>query len=78
MYLSLSSLVPNAADLFALEVEEMAGVLFTHLNSYEGVAGNSVYQQGRFSQLNFFATLSSTGYGQKPEYGDRQSEVNRR
>ena len=34
----LPSLVPNAADLLALEVEELAGVLLTHLNS----AGNPV------------------------------------
>jgi len=50
MYRSLSSLVPNAADLLDLEVEELAGVLLTHLNSYEGVSGNSVYQNGRIGQ----------------------------
>jgi hypothetical protein len=53
MYRSLSSLVPNAADLLDLEVEELAGVLLTHLNSYEGVSGNSVYQNGRIGHKNF-------------------------
>jgi uncharacterized protein (TIGR02391 family) len=76
MYHSLSSLVPNAADLLALEIEELAGVLLIHLNSYEGVTGNSIYQNGRISQNNFIATQNSTGYGQKPEYGERQPEVN--
>jgi hypothetical protein len=49
MYRSLPSLVPSAADLLALEVEELAGVLLMHLNSYEGVSGNSVYQHGGIS-----------------------------
>jgi uncharacterized protein (TIGR02391 family) len=77
MYRSLSSLVPNAADLLALDVEELAGVLLTHLNGYEGVAGNSVYQHGRLSQNNFLGTLQPTGHGQTPEYGNRQTEVTR-
>ena len=42
MYRLLSSLVPTAADILSLEVEELAGVLLMHLNSYEGVSGNSV------------------------------------
>jgi hypothetical protein len=57
MYRSLSSLVPNAADSLALAVEELAGVLLMHLNSYEGVSGNSVYQHGGMSQHNFFKGL---------------------
>jgi hypothetical protein len=44
MFRTLLSLVPNAADLLALEVEELAGVLLIHLKSYEGVQGNSIYQ----------------------------------
>jgi hypothetical protein len=36
---SLSCLVPNAADLLALEVEELAGVLLIHLNSYRPFPG---------------------------------------
>ena len=57
IYRSLSSLVPNAGDLLDLEVEELAGVLLTHLNSYEGVSGNAVYQNGRIGHKNFFDTL---------------------
>jgi uncharacterized protein (TIGR02391 family) len=77
MFRSLSSLVPNATDLLALEVEELAGVLLMHLNSYEGVHGNSVYQNGQISQSNFLNAQTPTGYGQKPEYGDHQPQVNR-
>jgi len=76
MYRSLSSLVPNAADLLALEVEELAGVLLMHLNSYEGLSGNTVYQHGGISHHNFFNSLSPTSSLTKPEYGDRQPEVN--
>jgi len=76
MYQSLPSLIPNADDLLALEVEELAGVLLTHLNSYEGLSGNSVYQQGRISHHNFFNSLGSTGRSGVFEYGARQEEVN--
>jgi hypothetical protein len=75
MYRSLSSLVPNAADLLVLEVEELAGVLFTHLNSFEGLPNNSVYQNGLISQSNFVG--SQNQYGRTPEYGGRQAEVDR-
>lgn len=77
MYRPLLSLVPNAADLLALEVEELAGVLLTHLNSYDGVSGNSVQQHGRVSLQNFLASLNPTSSLTKPEYGDRQQEVTR-
>ena len=50
MYRSMSSLVPIVADLLDLEVEELGGVLLTHLNSYEGGSGNSVYQNGRIGR----------------------------
>jgi hypothetical protein len=33
--ISLSSLIPNADDFLALEVEELAGVLLVHLNSFD-------------------------------------------
>jgi hypothetical protein len=75
MYRSLSSLVPNAADLLALEVEELAGVLMAHLNSFEGVPNNSIYQNGLLSQSNFVSTQLQ--YGHTPEYGGRQAEVDR-
>jgi uncharacterized protein (TIGR02391 family) len=69
-------MVPNAADLLALEVEELAGILLAHLNGYEGVAGNTVYQNGLLSQGNFVGTLQGK-YGQAAEYGDKQPEVNK-
>ncbi len=72
MYTSLSSIVPNADDLLALEVEEVAGVLLSHLNSRGSDSGNSVVQRGSISQGNFFNALDH-----HPEYPGRQSEVNR-
>lgn len=77
MFQSLSSLVPDVSDLLALEVEELAGVLLVHLNSYEKMAGNAVYQNGLLSQNNFIRAQEPTGYGQKPEYGDKQKDANR-
>lgn len=76
MFRSLSSLVPNADDLLALEVEELAGILLMHLNSYEGVSGNTVYQHGGISYHNFFNSLNPTSSLTKPEYGDKQPQVN--
>lgn len=69
-YHSLSSLIPNAADLLALPVEELAGVLLVHLNSLEGVSGNSINQNGGISHHNFFSSLKSTN-----EYGEKQPQV---
>ncbi len=74
---SLSSLVPNADDLLALEVEELAGVLLIHLNSYQGVSGNAVYQHSGISYHNFFNSQNPTSSLTKPEYGDKQPQVNR-
>jgi uncharacterized protein (TIGR02391 family) len=73
---SLSSLVPNAVDLLALPVEELAGVLLDHLNSYEGVSGNTISQNGGISHNNFFNSLTPTNAREKPEYGDKQPQVN--
>jgi uncharacterized protein (TIGR02391 family) len=75
MYHSLSSLVPNAADLLALEVEEVAGVLLIHLNSFGGVSGNPVYQHDSISHHNFFNGLSPSSPYTKPEYGEKQQDV---
>lgn len=73
MAVSLSSLVPNADDLLALEAEEAAGVLLTHLNSYGDSSGHSgVVQRGEVNRYNFFNDLD-----QFPQYGGRQAEVNR-
>src|SRR5260370_29127584 len=63
-YRSLSSLVPNAADLLALEVEELAGVLRIHLNSDPTSANN-------IGHHNFFGLLAES-----KEYGDKQFQVN--
>jgi uncharacterized protein (TIGR02391 family) len=75
MLRTLSSLVPNAADLLALEVEELAGVLLIHLKSHEGVHGNSIYQNGLISEKNFLDAQEQRGHGQQPEYGNRQPQV---
>lgn len=71
MYTRLSLLVPNADDLLALDVEELAGVLLTHLNSCGADSGDSVVQRGLISQHNFLRNLES-----HPEYPSRQAEVN--
>ena len=69
---SLSSLVPNAVDLLALEVPELAGMLLIHLKSYEGMHGNAVYQNGLLNQTNFLAELeANSGPGRQREYGDK-------
>jgi uncharacterized protein (TIGR02391 family) len=69
----LSLLVPNAGDLLALEAEEVAGVLLTHLNSYDANdTGDGSVQHGRINQYNFFNALDH-----RPEYPGRQAEVNK-
>ena len=72
MYTRLSSLIPSADDLLALDVEELAGVLLTHLNSCGISSGDSVVQNGLISQHNFLRNLEG-----HPEYPGRQPEVNR-
>jgi uncharacterized protein (TIGR02391 family) len=59
---SISSLVPHADDLLALEVEGVAGVLLMHLN---GRGDADLFHDG------FFAGLART-----PEYGGDQEKVN--
>ena len=71
MLATIKSQVPRADDLLALEVEEVAGVLLTYLNSCADNGGNSVIQLGRIIQHNFFNDLSH-----RPEYPDREDEVN--
>lgn len=66
----ISSLVPNADDLLALEVEEVAGILLTYLNSVGDDSGDSVVQRGLISQNNFFGALDRS-----PIYPVRQTEV---
>ncbi len=72
MYTPLATLVPNPDDLLALTVEEVAGVLLTHLNSYGSNSGNDIVQRDQINQHNFF-----NGLDHRPEYPDRQTEGNR-
>ena len=68
---ALSSLFPNPDDLLTLEVEELAGVVLTLLNSQ---------RPAHISQgpLNFnLGDLVSSDYRCQPEYGPRQKEVSR-
>lgn len=71
MYTSISSLVPSADDLLALDVEELAGVLLAHLNSAGANSGDSVVQRNLIARHNFFRNLES-----QPDYPGRQPEVN--
>ena len=71
MLATLKSQVPSADDLLALDVEELAGVLLTYLNSCADSGGNSVIQMGRIMPYNFFGDLD-----RMPEYPGRQDEVN--
>ncbi len=59
MRISLSSLVPHADDLLALEVEEVAGVLLVILNSLVDDSGGALISAGRISQNTFFGELGS-------------------
>ncbi len=70
MTASLPSLVPNADDLLALDMEEVAGVLLTHLLSYGNNSGDGIVNHGKISQYAFFNNRD-----QHPEYPKRQTEV---
>ena len=61
MKVSISSLIPNAADLLAIEVEEIAGVILVHLNSCGMSSGDSVVQHGRINQDNFHDEMRRSG-----------------
>jgi hypothetical protein len=76
-YRSLSSLVPTADELLAMDMQHLGPVLLTHLKGYDGMAGNTVYQNGRISRGNLIGLLTPTNSRQKAEYGDKQPEVNR-
>ncbi len=69
MYRALSSFISNAADLLALEVEELAGILLMHLRGLEG-AGTSICQNGLISQRNLVDAHSKS-----PEFGNKQTAV---
>lgn len=72
MTISLTSLVPDADDLLALEVEELAGVLLTHFVTCGDNSGDSIIQHGQIGKGNFFNALA-----QHPQYPKRQDEVYR-
>jgi uncharacterized protein (TIGR02391 family) len=69
--IQLSSLVPDAAHLLELDIEELAGILLIHLNSCKQGDCTAV-QHGQVSQDNFFR---DDRRGKPPEYGARQQEV---
>jgi uncharacterized protein (TIGR02391 family) len=63
---SISSLVPNVADLLNLEVEELAGILLLYLIDYE----DEVKNQGGINYHNFFDAPP------RRDYESQQQEVN--
>ncbi len=74
MHHSLFSLVPDAADLLALEVEELGGVLLVHLNSAVESAPNDIFQQG----LTTLKRVLGHDFARRnAEYGTRQPDVDR-
>ena len=68
----ISALVPNAADLLALEVEEAAAVLLTHLNSYKQ-GDSAIMQHGCINQKAFFDTRSYYLDEQTFRYNERKA-----
>lgn len=58
----ICDIIPNATDLLALEVEEVAGVLLMHLNSRTDV---DLFHDGFF-----------VGLRRNPEYAEHQEKVN--
>lgn len=75
----LTSFFPTADELLSADLPRLGEVLLVHLKSYEGEAGNSVYQRGIIGQSNFRGLLEHrAGYGplrQEPEYGEHQPQV---
>jgi uncharacterized protein (TIGR02391 family) len=76
MYQSVSSIIPNAGDLLALEVEELAGVLIVHLNSFDRGTDASIFRDGLINQRTFLEPPHLQTRGQAPEYGTQQPVVN--
>lgn len=77
----LSSFIPSADELLAVELPRLGGILLLHLKSYEGL--NTVYQQAGLNRGYFRAILENRNVGlgplpKEPEYGARQPEVTKR
>lgn len=76
---ALSSLIPNADDLLALDMPTLGKILLSHLKSYEG--SNTVFQNGLLNRGYFVAMLEGRNVGlgplpqKQPEYGPKQPEV---
>jgi hypothetical protein len=77
----LSSFVPTADELVALDLPRLGGILLLHLKSYEGL--NTVFQNGCLNRDYLIAMLENRNVGlgplprKEPEYGARQPEVTR-
>jgi hypothetical protein len=77
----LSSFVPTADELVALDLPRLGGILLLHLKSYEGL--NTVFQNGRLNRDYLIAMLENRNVGlgplprKEPEYGARQPGVTR-
>jgi TIR domain len=76
---SLSSFIPSADELLALDLPSLGRILLLHLKSYEGL--NTVFQNGRLNQDYFVAIVENRNVGlgplprTEPEYGTRTPEV---
>src|SRR5262245_4792019 len=78
---SLSSFIPTADELLALDLPRLGRILLLHLKSYEGL--NTVYQHAGLNRGYFRAMLENRNVGlgplpKEPEYGSRQPEVTKR
>ena len=69
MPVPISTLIPSIPDLLALPIEELAGVLLVHLNSYV-YGGNAIAQNGKLNQFEFFSSLR-----ENPPYPGNSQQV---
>jgi uncharacterized protein (TIGR02391 family) len=69
---SIKDLIPNAEDVLALEPEELAGVLLSHLTSSPASAGA---QLGVLKRGNFFMEGMSPGNEYPQQYKQRVNEA---
>jgi uncharacterized protein (TIGR02391 family) len=71
-HIKISDLVPVAADLIGLEVEEVAGVLLVHLNS-DPPANPGLYPYKNGNNVNYHSFCQAIH--DKPPYGVKNDEV---